>query len=205
MPLTQGKTRCCRHEMKPCNHLSGRETGPSPEVLVDACSPSNPPHLLSHLIRPSPIIQDLLLVARLCGCRFGNISLSNSPEKHDGTILRRLEACDTPVDVQPGGPVTLEPEHHTRAVSLQLRKGEHCFMLMGTSPGSAIIMAKIAAFETSGLEAVEGQSTIVPTDVDYMASVRNVIGAYLKRPEMFYTPIGWLFSSDLDDPWRTYH
>lgn len=75
--------------------------------------------------------------------------------------------------------------------------------LMGTSHGSAIIMAKIAALEISDLGAVKGQATIVPTDVDYMVSVRNVLGVYLERPEIFYTPIGWLFSNDLDDPWRT--
>lgn len=119
------------------------------------------------------------------------------------SLLQRLEACDVPVDVQLGELVTLEPEHHTHAVSLQLRKGEHCFVLMGTGHGSAISMAKIAAIETSGLRVVEGQPTIVPTDVDYMVSVRIVLGAYFKRPEMFHTPVGWLFSSDLDDPWRT--
>lgn len=118
-------------------------------------------------------------------------------------ILWRFEARVMPVDVQLGGFVTLEPENHTHAVSLQLRKGEHCFALMGTRHGSAISMAKIAAIETSGLGFMEGQSTIVPTDVDYMVSVRNVLGAYLKRPEMFHTSVGWLFSSDLDDPWRT--
>jgi hypothetical protein len=119
------------------------------------------------------------------------------------SILQRLKACDMPADGQLGGLVTLEPGHHTHAVSLQLRKREHCFVLMGTGHGSAISMAKIAAIETSGLRVLEGQPTIVPTDVDYMVSVRIVLGACLKRPEMFHTPVGWLFSSDLDDPWRT--
>jgi len=119
------------------------------------------------------------------------------------SILRRFEACAMPVDVQLGGIVTLEPANHTHAVSLQLRKGEHCFALMGTGHGSAISMAIIAAIETSDLGVMEGQPTIVPPDVDYMVPVRNVLGAYLKRPEMFHTSVGWLFSSDLDGPWRT--
>lgn len=49
-PLTQEENRCCRHEMKPFNPLSGRETGLRSEVLLDASLPSNPPHLLPHFI-----------------------------------------------------------------------------------------------------------------------------------------------------------
>jgi len=89
-------------------------------------------------------------------------------------ILQRLEACDAPVDVQPGGLVILEPEHHTHAVSFQLRRREHYFVLMGTSQGSVVIITKIAAFETSGLGAVKGLPTMVPTNVDYMVSENNV-------------------------------
>lgn len=55
-------------------------------------------------------------------------------------------------------------------------------------------MAKIAAIETSDSGVVMEQLAIISTDVDYMLSVRNVLGAYLKRPELFDAPVAWLFS-----------
>jgi hypothetical protein len=127
--------------------------------------------------------------------------------KHSGimmpeaSIFQRLDACDALVDVQLGRLVTLEPEGYTYAVRSQLLRGEHCFVMMGTSHGSAISMAKIATVETSDLKVVEGQPTRVSTDVDYMIAVRSVVGAYLKRPKLFCLPVAWLFSSDLDDSW----
>lgn len=63
----------------------------------------------------------------------------------EASLPQRLEACDAPVDVQLGELVTLEPEQDTHAVSSKLLKGEHCSVLMSTSQGSAISMAKIAA------------------------------------------------------------
>lgn len=119
----------------------------------------------------------------------------------EASIFQRLEACDALVDVQLGGLVTLEPEGHIYAVRSQLLRGEHCFVLMGTSHDSAISMVKIATIETSDLEIVEGQSTRISADVNYMVSVRSVLGAYLKRPKLFYAPVAWLFPSDLDDSW----
>jgi len=134
---------------------------------------------------------------------------ATSLEKYDGNIMpeaslpQRLEACDAPIDVQLGELVTLDPEPHTHAVSLKLLRGQHCFVFMGTSHGSAISMTRIATIETGDLVVVKGQSTIISADVDYIISVRSVLGAYLKRPELFYAPVAWLFSSNLDDPWRT--
>jgi hypothetical protein len=89
----------------------------------------------------------------------------------------------------------------THMLSARSFRGEHCFVLMGTSHGAAVSMAKFAAIETSDLGIVKRQSTIILTDVDYMVSVRSVLGVYLKRPELFYDPAAWLFSSDLDDLW----
>jgi hypothetical protein len=204
-PLTREESRCCRHEMKPCNPLSGRIRSTFRRLLAFQTSPST---ATSHSVQ--------LRLYKTCCWSLASTGADSTIffratplQKHDSSImpeisiLQRLEACDVPVDIQSGGLVTLEPEHHTHAVSLQLRTGEHCFVLMGTGHGSAISMAKIAAIETSGLRVVEGQPTIVPTDVDYMVSVRIVLGACFKRPAMFHTPVGWLFSSDLNDPWRT--
>lgn len=105
------------------------------------------------------------------------------------------------MDVQLGELVTLEPGCHQYVACSQLLRGEHCFVLMGTRHGSAISMAKIAAIKTSGLRVAMGQPTEILTGVDYMVSVRSVLGAYMKRPELFNAPVAWLFSSDLDDAW----
>jgi hypothetical protein len=121
----------------------------------------------------------------------------------EASILQHLEACGALVDVQLGGHLTLEPKEHIHAVSSQLFRGEHCFVLMGASHGSAISMARIAAIETIDLEVVKRQPRRISTDVDYMVSIRSVLGAYLQRPELFFPPVACLFTSDLDDPWCT--
>jgi hypothetical protein len=103
----------------------------------------------------------------------------------EASILQHLEACGALVDVQLGGHLTLEPKEHIHAVSSQLFRGEHCFVLMGASHGSAISMARIAAIETIDLEVVKRQPKRISTDVDYMVSIRSVLGAYLQRPDLF--------------------
>jgi hypothetical protein len=69
---------------------------------------------------------------------------------------------------------------------------------MGTIIGSAIIMANIAAVDTSDLTITRGPPVRISTEVDYIVSVRKLLGTYLKKPELFQAPVAWLFSSNPD-------
>jgi hypothetical protein len=113
----------------------------------------------------------------------------------EDSICQVLRARNALVDVEQGGLVILESIDDQRAIRTQLVKGDHCFILMGTVVGSAVSMANIAAIDTSDLDIVQGQPMRISTDVDYMVSVRTIIGAYLKKPEVFQAPVAWLFSS----------
>jgi hypothetical protein len=112
------------------------------------------------------------------------------------SIFQRLEEYDTLVEVPLGSLATLEPADNHHAVRARLSKGEHCVILMGTFAGSAVAVAKIAAIHSSDLEVLLGKPTGISTDVDYMTSVRRVLAAYLKRPDLYRAPVAWLFSDD---------
>jgi hypothetical protein len=113
----------------------------------------------------------------------------------DDSIFQMLRTRDALVDVEQGGLVILESADDRRAIRAQLVKGDHCFVLMGTVVGSAVSMANIAAIATSDLDIVQGRPVRISTDVDYMVSVRTILGAYLEKPEVFRAPVAWLFSS----------
>jgi hypothetical protein len=112
------------------------------------------------------------------------------------SIFQPLEAYDALVEVPMGGLVTLEPAENHYAVRARLSKGEHCFILMGTIAGSAVAIAKIAAIHPGNLEILHGKPSGIAADVDYMVSVRRVLAACLKRPDLYQAPVAWLFSSD---------
>jgi hypothetical protein len=114
------------------------------------------------------------------------------------SILQKLRTRDALTDVKRGGFVVLESVDDRRAIRTQLLKGDHCFILMGTIIGSAIIMANIAAVDTSDLDIMQGPPVRVSTEVDYMVSVRKLLGTYLKKPDLFRAPVAWLFSSNPD-------
>jgi hypothetical protein len=113
----------------------------------------------------------------------------------EDSTFQMLRTRDALVDVEQGGLVILESADDQRAIRAQLIKGDHCFILMGTVVGSAVSMANIAAIATSDLYIVQGRPVRITTDVDYMVSVRTILGAYLKKPEVFRAPVAWLFSS----------
>jgi hypothetical protein len=107
----------------------------------------------------------------------------------EDSIYQVLRARNALVDVEQGGLVILESTDDQHAIRTQLVKGDHCFILMGTVVGSAVSMANIAAIDTSHLDIVQGQPMRISTDVDYMVSVRTIIGAYLRKPEVFQAPV----------------
>jgi hypothetical protein len=112
----------------------------------------------------------------------------------EDSIYQVLRARDALVDVEQGGLVILESTDDQRAIRAELVKGDHCFVLMGTVVGSAVSVANIAAIDTSDLDIVQGRPTRISTPVDYMVAVRTILGAYLKKPEVFQAPVAWLFS-----------
>lgn len=112
------------------------------------------------------------------------------------SIFQALQTHNALIDVSLGNPATIEPTDRQHAARAKLLRGEHCFILMGTTAGSAISMAKIAAIHPHDLEWVKGQPTKISSGVDYMIPVRRVLGTYLKKPELFQAPVAWLFSSD---------
>jgi hypothetical protein len=111
------------------------------------------------------------------------------------SIYQVLPARNALVDVEQGGLVILESTDDQRAIRAQLVKGHHCFVLMGTIVGSAVSMANITAIDTSDPDIVQGRPMSISIDVDYMVSVRTILGAYLRKPEVFQAPVAWLFSS----------
>lgn len=112
------------------------------------------------------------------------------------SIFQALQTHNALVDVSLDNMATIQPTDSQHAARAKLLRGEHCFILMGTTAGSAISMARIAAVRPNNLEWVKGQPTRISAEVDYMMPVRRVLGAYLKKPELFQAPIAWLFSSD---------
>jgi hypothetical protein len=115
---------------------------------------------------------------------------------HRESISHTLQRHDAVIDVPLSGLVTLEPADSRHAIRANLLRGEHCFILMGTTARSAIAMAKIAAIHANNLDTVQGKPTRISTNVDYMVSVRRVLGAYLKQPDRFQAPVAWLISGD---------
>jgi hypothetical protein len=112
------------------------------------------------------------------------------------SIFQPLQAHDSLVEVPLGSLVTLELADNHHAVRARLSKGEHCFILMGTVAGSAVAMSTIAAILPSDLEFLHGKLAKIPADVDYMISVRRVLAACFKRPDLYQASVAWLFSSD---------
>jgi hypothetical protein len=113
----------------------------------------------------------------------------------EDSIFQMLRTRGALVDVEQGGCVILASADDQRATRTQLVEGDHCFVLMGTVVGSAVSMANIAAIDTSNLVIVQGRPVRISTDVDYMVSVRTILGAYLEKPELFRAPVAWLFST----------
>jgi len=110
------------------------------------------------------------------------------------------------LDVPRDEVLILRPQDSKFAIGTQRFNGHACLVLMGISPGSAIIMARFDCIgaSRSSSEIIPGSEeekfSLAEVEVDYMRMLRKVVKLFLDEHDLFRLPLAWLVLHHHDNP-----
>jgi len=122
------------------------------------------------------------------------------------SVFEEFDNQDAILDVPGNEVLILRPQDSKSTIGTQRFNGHACLVLMGTSPGSAVIMARFDCISAgrSSSEIIPGseeeKSFLAEVEVDYMKMLRKVVKLFLDEHDLLRLPLAWLVLHHHDYP-----